>query len=207
MSTERTARDKQSKRPQETMDKIRSGVKADRVCQVRGCYLCHAVTSLASSFRGCMVKAPIDAFDFVQLQSCCICCFMFKEFRSALSLYGFDTFRSLCITRTHRIQDIIRLHSITCRFHSCRAVAKLTLPAKLAYLYFNCMCSCTDYLHIHSWTMQKQQQAKEAASAAAAAAELSEAAASRATTASPVVTGPQKGNLVHAWVMVLAGKR
>ena len=55
--------------------------------------------------------------------------------------------------------------------------------------------------------MQKQQQAKEAASAAAAAAEASQAAASRAATASPVVTGPQKGNLVHAWVMVLAGKR
>ena len=56
--------------------------------------------------------------------------------------------------------------------------------------------------------MQKQQQAREAAAAvAAASASAPGPAAAGVAAASPVEQGPQKGNLVHAWVMVLAGKR
>ena len=58
-----------------------------------------------------------------------------------------------------------------------------------------------------SWRhMQKQQQAKDAA-AAAAAAEAAPTAAAEAASSDPAASGPQKNNLVHAWVMVLAGKR
>jgi len=54
--------------------------------------------------------------------------------------------------------------------------------------------------------MQKQQQAKDAA-AAAAAAEAAPTAAAEAASTGPADSGPKKNNLVHAWVMVLAGKR
>ena len=54
--------------------------------------------------------------------------------------------------------------------------------------------------------MQKQQQAKDAA-AAAAAAEAAPTAAAEAASSGPADSGPKQNNLVHAWVMVLAGKR
>jgi len=53
--------------------------------------------------------------------------------------------------------------------------------------------------------VQKQQQAKDAA--AAVAADTAPAAAAEAASGSPAGAGHQKSNLVHAWVMVLAGKR
>lgn len=53
--------------------------------------------------------------------------------------------------------------------------------------------------------MQKQQQAKDAA--AAAAAKAAPTAAAEAASSGPADSGLQKNNLVHAWVMVLAGKR
>lgn len=54
--------------------------------------------------------------------------------------------------------------------------------------------------------LQKQQYAKEAEALAAAASAASSAAA-EAGTSMPAATDDQKTNLVHAWVMVLAGKR
>ncbi|DBA69786.1 TPA: hypothetical protein ACH3X2_012508 [Trebouxia sp. C0005] len=53
--------------------------------------------------------------------------------------------------------------------------------------------------------LQKQQQAKDAA--AAAAAKAAPTAAAEAASSGPADSGLQKNNLVHAWVMVLAGKR
>ncbi|DBA85904.1 TPA: hypothetical protein ACH3X1_005449 [Trebouxia sp. C0004] len=51
--------------------------------------------------------------------------------------------------------------------------------------------------------LQKQQQAK----AAAAAAEAAPTAAAEAASSGPADSGSKKNNLVHAWVLVLAGKR
>jgi len=75
-----------------------------------------------------------------------------------------------------------------------------------------CMLTSTFSLcwsaRLTSWRqMQKQQQAKDAAAAAAAAAEAAPTAAAEAASSGPADSGPQKNNLVHAWVMVLAGKR
>ena len=56
------------------------------------------------------------------------------------------------------------------------------------------------------WQLQKQQQAQDAA-AAAAAAEAAPQPAAETASASPAHTASQKNNLVHVWVMVLAGKR
>ncbi len=57
------------------------------------------------------------------------------------------------------------------------------------------------------WRHMQKQQAKDAAAAAAGAAEAAPTAAAEAASSGPADSGPQKNNLVHAWVMVLAGKR
>ena len=65
------------------------------------------------------------------------------------------------------------------------------------------MLQLTDVLAL---CMQKQQQAKEA-EAAAAASEAAPTEAAEVTSGAAGVASDQKKNLVHAWVMVLAGKR
>ena len=74
-----------------------------------------------------------------------------------------------------------------------------------------CTCdSCNVGTHLGKPTsvlhLQKQQQAKEA-EALVATASATPLAVAEATASMPAATGPQKNNLVHAWVMVLSGKR
>lgn len=82
------------------------------------------------------------------------------------------------------------------------AQAKPVLPLNALFVAKDILLACQCVL-LH---VQKQQQAKEA-EALLATAPAAPPAAAEMSASSPAAADNEKNNLVHAWVMVLSGKR